>query len=79
MSYRNLKNPRRRRGMPEPRADLIKLPPDDSVAVVRREDVSDRWLAKVTAYAQSHGIAPRQASPSPGPKFSHVIFQRIKT
>ncbi len=52
------------------------LPPDDSTAVVQREDVSDAWIEQAHALLHQHGFqAGRQVSEgqqSAGPKFSHA-------
>ncbi|NQV31886.1 MAG: penicillin acylase family protein [Phycisphaeraceae bacterium] len=48
--------------------------PDDDAAVVRREDVSEAWIQRVTEFVQSHGLLPK-SSPGPddpNPKFSHA-------
>ncbi len=61
---------------------MKRLGPDDLPAVVRREDVSDDWVRKVTKFAKDHGIEvkpdPRRAG---GPKFSHawVVGRRRTT
>ena len=47
---------------------------DDEAAVVRREDVSEEWIAKVNAWAAETGLAPDalQGPDTPAPKFSHA-------
>ncbi len=63
---------------PRPRvAKLKRLPPDESTAVVQREDVTDGWLERVRTFLQEHGFklddqaAQLRSAPS-GPKFSHA-------
>ena len=59
--------PVQRRGSPRVRVD-------DDAAVVRREDVSDQWIAKVNAWMREHGLTPRapRGPQTPDPKFSHA-------
>ncbi len=46
---------------------------DDSAAVVKREDVSDEWIAEVEAFMQKHGLAEPEENNDPNaPKFSHA-------
>ncbi len=59
-----------------PPAGFQPAPPDDSSAVVGREDVTDQWIERTEAYLREHGYAqgPKEAS-GPGespPKFSHA-------
>ncbi len=57
--------------------DLKQLPPDESTAVVRREDVTDQWLARANDFLRQHGYKTGddqqkdRAAPT-GPKFSHA-------
>jgi len=57
-------------------ADLKQLPPDESTAVVRREDVTDEWLARAHDFLKQHGYetdGQRKDRAAPeGPKFSHA-------
>lgn len=46
---------------------------DDSAAVVKREDVTDEWLAQVNAFMKDHGFTEEDANNDPNaPKFSHA-------
>jgi penicillin amidase len=59
-----------------PAAALEPLPPDDSTAVVQRDDVTGAWLESAAAFLRRHGFpidaqGPEGQSP-PGPKFSHA-------
>jgi len=78
MSWRKLtgKTPDRmaQRGfvIPELPEGVKRMPPDNLPAVVKREDVTDAWLAKVTKFAADHGIGIKPNAGSPGPKFSHA-------
>lgn len=47
---------------------------DDDAAVVRREDVTDQWVAKVDAWVEEMGLDARQPQgrADPDPKFSHA-------
>jgi penicillin amidase len=45
---------------------------DDDSAVVRREDVSDKWIDDVNAFMEKHGLRKHDGSPTNPPKFSHV-------
>ncbi|MCH5372522.1 MAG: penicillin acylase family protein, partial [Planctomycetes bacterium] len=60
-----------------PRTDLEPLPPDESTAVVGREDVSDDWLERVRQWLRQRDVAPPgDETPASGtetaPKFSHA-------
>ncbi len=48
--------------------------PDDSAAVVRREDVSEEWIREVGDFLRSkgYGSPPSEEGGEPGPKFSHA-------
>lgn len=82
LQYRNLTGPPRDRLARPGAAGGERTPPptfspawlDDAAAVVRREDVSDAWLAQVRAFFQQHGW--RDAAPgsgeADGPRFSHA-------
>lgn len=66
MTYNRLRNPNPNR----PQGNRVV---DDSAAVVRREDVSDEWLAEVNAFMQEHGLAEPDENNDPNaPKFSHA-------
>ncbi|MHC4399882.1 MAG: penicillin acylase family protein [Planctomycetota bacterium] len=64
------------RGRPQPTGDIKQLPPDDSTAVVQREDVTDAWLRRCAAFLREHGfevdVAARGGQRPAGPKFSHA-------
>ncbi|MHC4180681.1 MAG: penicillin acylase family protein, partial [Planctomycetota bacterium] len=67
-----------RGGLPPDVAELKRLPPDESTAVVQREDVTDAWLQRVGAFLRKHGYkavedqsARARLGPS-RPKFSHA-------
>lgn len=60
------------RKRPEPPPGLERMPPDDAPAVVRRDDVSADWVARVAEYAKSHGMRPDAGQKPAGPKFSHA-------
>jgi acyl-homoserine lactone acylase PvdQ len=57
-----------------PRARMAPVLVDDEAAVVRREDVSDDWVAKVDAWVTEMGLVakPRRGADTPDPKFSHA-------
>jgi penicillin amidase len=59
-----------------PTGDLKPLGPDDSTAVVQREDVTAAWLARSAAFLKKHGFQlDRPTTPAKGPagpKFSHA-------
>ena len=55
------------KAQPQRGRPVVRVQPDDSAAVVRREDVSDEWIAKVNAWAAEMGLKrPR----SPGTRRS---------
>ncbi len=59
------------------RTDLKQLPPDESTAVVGREDVTEPWLQRVEQWLRDQGISPPdEEAPAAGsetaPKFSHA-------
>lgn len=60
----------RRRSFPAP-ADLTRLPADDGPAVVKRGDVDEEWLRRVTEYANENGLSTDESGDA-GPKFSHA-------
>ncbi len=45
---------------------------DDDAAVVKREDVTDEWIAEVNAFMDKHGLKRAQADSNDPPKFSHA-------
>jgi len=45
---------------------------DDDAAVVKREDVTDEWIAEVNAFMEQHGLKKHQVDSDEPPKFSHV-------
>ncbi len=57
-------------------SDLEPLPPDDSTAVVTREDVTDAWIERAEAFLREHGYPKDEPAPAgqgpTGPKFSHA-------
>ena len=68
LAWRNRENPPPGRPMP-PVATQAWV--DDSVAVVQREDVQEKWVRQVEAFCRDHGFD--QTGPGEeGPKFSHA-------
>ena len=45
---------------------------DDDAAVVKREDVTDEWIAQVNAFMEKHGLSPQSGNSDDPPKFSHA-------
>ncbi len=66
----------RGRQLPVPPSGLSAVPPDDSAAVVGRDDVTDQWVQRTEQFLQEHGYGDEAAGGSaPGetaPKFSHA-------
>ena len=56
--------------------DVTPVPPDESTAVVQRDNVTDAWLERAGQFLQDHGYRPDGASSEDkqgeGPKFSHA-------
>ena len=53
----------------------VNVTPDDSVAVIQREDLTEGWIKRVEAYLNEHGFpAPGEAGGTveDGPSFSHA-------
>ncbi len=61
---------------PFPPPNLPTAPPDDSAAVVGRDDVTEQWLQRTEVFLEEHGYSSESAgalTPSEaGPKFSHA-------
>ena len=66
----------RRGQFPVPPPDLPTVPPDDSTAVVGRDDVTEQWVEQTETFLKEHGYdsatADDTAPGEPGPKFSHA-------
>jgi penicillin amidase len=54
-----------------PPAGLERMPPDEGPAVVKRSDVADEWVERVSVYARDH-VAQANTGGAEGPKFSHA-------
>lgn len=52
--------------------ELRRMPPDDAPAVVKREDLSPAWIARVRQFAQQHGLAADAPAGAAAPRFSHA-------
>ena len=58
------------RELPRPRG-LAPMPPDDGPAIVKKSDLSEEWIARVTQFATDHGLKSDESGGA-GPKFSHA-------
>ncbi len=56
-----------------PPAGVTPMPPDDTAAVVRMEDLAPEWIERVNRFARAEGMLPKRPGSRPsGPKFSHA-------
>lgn len=60
------------RALIERAARAQKAAPDDTAAVIGRDDVSDAWIQTLNRFVQEHNLNKKDAPAVDGPKFSHA-------